>query len=195
MFCTNCGASIPEGTMFCTNCGTALTAAATPQAQPYQQPSYTKQAQTVTKQQPADQQAQYQQPYQQQPADPQAQYQQPYQQPQYQQPNQGQSYQQQPYQGQYQQPYQGQGYAPASSKSKVAAGLFAIFLGSLGVHKFYLGYTKAAVIMLVVTLVGALFVIGPLVMGIIGLIEGILYLTKTDQEFYDVYIAGQKEWF
>ena len=180
MFCTNCGASIPEGTMFCTNCGTALTAAATPQAQPYQQPSYTKQAQTVTKQQPADQQAQYQQPYQQ---------------PQYQQPNQGQSYQQQPYQGQYQQPYQGQGYAPASSKSKVAAGLFAIFLGSLGVHKFYLGYTKAAVIMLVVTLVGALFVIGPLVMGIIGLIEGILYLTKTDQEFYDIYIAGQKEWF
>ena len=37
-------------------------------------------------------------------------------------------------------------------KSKMAAGLLAIFLGSLGIHKFYLGYTKEAVIMLLVSL-------------------------------------------
>lgn len=33
------------------------------------------------------------------------------------------------------------------------------------------------------------------VMGIIGLIEGILYLTKSDQEFREIYIDGAREWF
>jgi hypothetical protein len=28
-----------------------------------------------------------------------------------------------------------------------------------------------------------------------GLVEGIIYLTKTDEEFYRLYIAGKKEWF
>jgi hypothetical protein len=32
-------------------------------------------------------------------------------------------------------------------------------------------------------------------MGIIGLIEGILYLTKTDEEFVRLYVDGQKMWF
>ena len=39
-------------------------------------------------------------------------------------------------------------------KSKMVAGLLAIFLGTLGIHNFYLGYTKKAVIQLVVTIVG-----------------------------------------
>ena len=41
--------------------------------------------------------------------------------------------------------------AVASDKSKVAAGVFGILLGSLGVHKFYLGYTKEGIIMLPVS--------------------------------------------
>lgn len=91
--------------------------------------------------------------------------------------------------------------AGTGDKSKVAAGLLGIFLGSLGIHKFYLGYTKEAVIMLVVTLVGmplCLVFVGYAMIwavGIIGFIEGIIYLTKSDEEFEDLYIQGHKEWF
>jgi hypothetical protein len=37
--------------------------------------------------------------------------------------------------------------------------------------------------------------LGPIVMGIIGLIEGIIYLTKSDEQFRQIYVAGKKEWF
>lgn len=80
-------------------------------------------------------------------------------------------------------------------KSKVVAGLLAIFLGTLGVHKFYLGYTQAGIIMLLVSLLGAIILVGPLAMGVIALIEGILYLTKSDQDFYQIYIVGKRPWF
>ena len=116
-----------------------------------------------------------------QPAGGQQQYQQPqYQQPQYQQP-------------QYQQPASGQ----IGTKNKLAAGLLGIFLGSLGIHKFYLGYNQAGLIMLLVTVVGSILTIGlaGAVMAVIGLIEGIIYLTKTDQDFYQTYEVGQKQWF
>ncbi len=98
--------------------------------------------------------------------------------------------QQQGYANYQQPPVQG---SVKGSKDKVVAGLLAIFLGSLGIHKFYLGYTKAAVIMLLVTLLT--FGVGATVMAIIALIEGIMYLTKSDEEFYYTYEANQKEWF
>jgi len=81
--------------------------------------------------------------------------------------------------------------------TKLAAGLCGIFLGSLGVHKFVLGLTTPGIIMLLVTLLASPFTcgLGALPMGIIGLIEGILYLTKSDQEFYETYIVGKKAWF
>jgi len=63
----------------------------------------------------------------------------------------------------------------ANAKSKVAAGLLGIFLGSFGVHNFYLGYTTKAVIQLVLTV--ATCGIGAAVSGIWGLVEGILILT------------------
>ncbi len=65
--------------------------------------------------------------------------------------------------------------ANPESKSKMAAGLLGIFLGSLGIHNFYLGYTTKAVIQLLITLLtcGA----GGVVSGIWGLIEGIMILT------------------
>lgn len=84
---------------------------------------------------------------------------------------------------------------PADSKSKIAAGLLAIFLGTLGIHKFYLGYTQAGIIMLLVSLLGSLLIVGPLVMGVIALIEGIIYLTKSDEQFYLTYVVGRKPWF
>ena len=104
------------------------------------------------------------------------------------------------YNGQQNQQYQQQNvnYNPQQmntepTKDKLVAGLLAIFLGTLGIHKFYLGYTKSGVIMLLVSLFT--FGIGATVMAVIALIEGILYLTKSDAEFYQTYVQNNKEWF
>jgi len=75
------------------------------------------------------------------------------------------------------------------AEKKVVAGILGILLGGLALHKFYLGYTKTAVIQLVISVVtcGA--------GSLIGFVEGIIYLTKSDQEFVDTYVTGKKEWF
>jgi TM2 domain-containing membrane protein YozV len=80
---------------------------------------------------------------------------------------------------------------------KVLAGILAILLGSLGIHKFILGYNKEGIIMLVCTLVLGVITCGIAVslVGIIGLIEGIIYLTKSDEEFYSTYQVSKKPWF
>jgi len=71
----------------------------------------------------------------------------------------------------------------ANKQAPAADGLLGIFLGSFGVHNFYLGYTGKAVTQLVLTIVGILlccvFVGVFLVMGvgIWGLVEGIMILT------------------
>jgi TM2 domain-containing membrane protein YozV len=75
----------------------------------------------------------------------------------------------------------------------MAAGICGILLGSFGIHKFILGLTTPGVIMLLVTLLTC--GVGGVVMGVIGLIEGILYLTKPDQEFYRLYFVEKKGWF
>ena len=77
--------------------------------------------------------------------------------------------------------------------NKLPAGICGILLGSLGVHKFILGYTGAGLVMLLVTLLTC--GIGGCVMHVIGLIEGIIYLCKPDEEFVRVYVDGRKEWF
>lgn len=59
-------------------------------------------------------------------------------------------------------------------KSKIAAGLFGIFLGAFGVHNFYLGFTGKAVAQLLITVLSCGF-LSP-VSSIWGLIEGILIL-------------------
>lgn len=84
---------------------------------------------------------------------------------------------------------------PAGADKKIAAGILGILLGSLGIHKFILGYTKEGVIMLLVTILGSFILVGPMIMWIIGLIEGIMYLTKSDEEFVATYIEGNKGWF
>ena len=85
----------------------------------------------------------------------------------------------------------------STDNKKMLAGLLAIFLGSLGIHKFILGYTKEGVIMLVATVVLTIFTCGTLgwLVWVVGLIEGIMYLTKSDEEFYNTYQAGKKPWF
>ncbi|WP_409339945.1 TM2 domain-containing protein, partial [Nostoc edaphicum] len=81
----------------------------------------------------------------------------------------------------------------ASDDKKILAGIFAILLGTLGIHKFILGYTKEGVIMLLITLFTAGY--GAFVMGIISIIEGIIYLTKSDREFVQTYVSSKKGWF
>ena len=76
---------------------------------------------------------------------------------------------------------------------KVAAGICGILIGSLGIHKFILGLTQPALIMLLVSLLTCGFA-AP-IMGIIGLVEGIIYLTKSDEDFYQTYGVQQKGWF
>ena len=76
---------------------------------------------------------------------------------------------------------------------KITCGICGILLGALGIHKFILGYTTEGLIMLLVSVLTCGF--GSPVMGIIGLIEGIMYLTKSDDEFYNTYMASKKGWF
>ena len=85
----------------------------------------------------------------------------------------------------------------SGENKKVIAGILAIILGPLGVHKFILGYNKEGIILLAVTLVVGFFTcgVGVGLTGIIGLIEGIIYLTKSDEEFYNTYQVGKKPWF
>ncbi|MBQ5330045.1 MAG: TM2 domain-containing protein [Oscillospiraceae bacterium] len=81
----------------------------------------------------------------------------------------------------------------ANDKNKIAAGILAILLGGLGIHKFYLGYTKAGIIMLLVSLLT--FGVGAVVMEIIGIVEGVIYLTMNDDQFAATYLSASKEWF
>ena len=80
------------------------------------------------------------------------------------------------------------GTKPAGAEKKIAAGICGILLGGLGVHKFILGYTKQGILQILLNIacgLGALF----------GLIEGIIYLTKSDEEFVATYITNKKGWF
>lgn len=81
----------------------------------------------------------------------------------------------------------------SDASKKIPAGICAILLGSLGIHKFILGYTKEGVIMLLITVLT--FGIAGFIIGIIGLIEGIIYLTKSDEEFAATYVTSKKGWF
>ncbi|GAB4087129.1 hypothetical protein GCM10028784_37590 [Myceligenerans cantabricum] len=60
-------------------------------------------------------------------------------------------------------------------KSRVVAGLLGIFLGALGAHRFYLGYRALGLVMLAITVIGAIAGFG-FISAIWGGIEGILYL-------------------
>ena len=82
---------------------------------------------------------------------------------------------------------------PASPPNKIAVGICGILLGGLGIHKFILGYQKAGFIMLGISVLTCGY--GAIIVHLIGFIEGIIYLTKSDQEFLNIYVNNQKEWF
>jgi len=99
----------------------------------------------------------------------------------------------------------GVGLVPAGSRAgqagqdnkKILAGILGILFGAWGVHKFVLGYTNEGLITLGISIVGGIVTLGiaTVVMAIIGIVEGIMYLTKPDEEFYQTYQIGHKGWF
>jgi TM2 domain-containing membrane protein YozV len=96
--------------------------------------------------------------------------------------------------------YVSPGASPASAlqpgeSKRLAAGILAILFGILGVHKFYLGYSQTGIIMLVVSIAGAIIILPSLIVALVGIIEGVVYLTKSDEEFKQIYVEGQKPWF
>lgn len=93
---------------------------------------------------------------------------------------------------------------PKKESKKFLAGLMGILLGSLGIHKFVLGYNKEGIIYLVLNVI-VIPIVGLLTCGIgfslysvtslIAFVEGIIYLTKTDEEFVRTYQENKKPWF
>ena len=81
----------------------------------------------------------------------------------------------------------------ARASNKIPAGICGILLGGLGIHKFILGYTGAGLILLLVTVLTC--GVAGIITHLIGLIEGIIYLCKSDEEFVRTYVDGRKEWF
>ena len=86
--------------------------------------------------------------------------------------------------------YSQQPPVPAEVNSKkILCGIMGILFGGLGVHRFILGDTSGGLIRIVITVLTC--GIGSL----IGLVEGIIYLTKSDAEFYQTYMVDKKAWF
>jgi predicted Zn finger-like uncharacterized protein len=75
----------------------------------------------------------------------------------------------------------------SGSPNKVAAWLFAIFLGLFGAHRFYLGQSTMGVLYLLMNILLFWTVVVPVVFAIICLIEGLVYLTYTDSDFAEKY--------
>jgi TM2 domain-containing membrane protein YozV len=78
---------------------------------------------------------------------------------------------------------------PQGESKRIIAGVLALLLGTFAVHKFVLGYTKEGIIQLIFSVCTC----G--ILGIVGFIEGIIYLVKSDTEFYNTYQVGRKPWF
>jgi TM2 domain-containing membrane protein YozV len=89
----------------------------------------------------------------------------------------------------------------SKENKKLLAGLLALLVGYLGVHKFILGYNKEGFILLGGFVVGLLtycLIIGIFIImavAIVPFIEGIIYLTKSDEDFYRTYQENKKPWF
>ena len=62
-----------------------------------------------------------------------------------------------------------------NEKSRVAAGVLAILLGDIGIHKFYMGKVGMGILYLLFCWTG--------IPALVGLIEGIIYLTESDEKF------------
>ena len=104
------------------------------------------------------------------------------------------------------------GAAPPAAKSKTIAGVLAILLGWVGVHKFYLGYTGIGLLHItfwfltfIVSCTVSIFTLGvggisafPVIWAIywaLSVVEGVIYLTKSDEEFHRIYVLNSRVFF
>lgn len=78
---------------------------------------------------------------------------------------------------------------PEQNSKRIIAGILGILLGELGIHKFILGYVAEGFIQIGISIITC--GIG----GLVGKIEGIIYLTKSDEEFIYTYQTNKKGWF
>ncbi|MDO5616915.1 MAG: TM2 domain-containing protein [Cruoricaptor ignavus] len=78
---------------------------------------------------------------------------------------------------------------PYRSEKKLAAGLLGILLPAFAANKFYLGYTKEALLQILFNIVTC----G--IASIVPFIEGIIYLTMSDEQFDNTYVRNKKAWF
>lgn len=86
--------------------------------------------------------------------------------------------------------------SPAPMKSHVVAGVLAIFFGVFGIHKFYLGFTNEGFIMLGITIIGLLLSWGAaaFIVALMSVMEGLIYLIKTQKQFDLDYVYGSRKW-
>jgi TM2 domain-containing membrane protein YozV len=82
-----------------------------------------------------------------------------------------------------------------ASRDKFAIAIIAIFLGVFGIHKFLLGYIKEGLIVLSISLI--LLAVGHslTLTSFISIIEGIIYMSKSNQDFARIYVSGKRRWF
>ncbi|MCH7493171.1 TM2 domain-containing protein [bacterium] len=81
---------------------------------------------------------------------------------------------------------------PSGEKKRMAAGIIAILFGALGLHKFYLGYLVEGIIVILLLIISQMDL--ALFLMVLGVVEGILYLTKSDEEFKATYLTARKPW-
>ena len=75
--------------------------------------------------------------------------------------------------------------ADATESKRITAGVLALLVGWTGAHKFYLGNTTTGILQIFASICSC---------GAINLIEGIIYLTKSDADFIATYQVGKKQW-
>ncbi|MDD3003774.1 TM2 domain-containing protein [Flavobacterium sp.] len=98
------------------------------------------------------------------------------------------------------QPYNDSPSQYKQDNKRILTGVLAILLGSLGVHKFVLGYNNEGFILLFLTVLGyatLCFFVGGIIIvatSFLGLLEGIIYLTRSDEEFFETYQRNKKPW-
>jgi TM2 domain-containing membrane protein YozV len=82
---------------------------------------------------------------------------------------------------------------PRDDSKRIVAGIFGLLMGALGIHKFILGYTGAGLVMCLITVFTCGY--GALIFGPIGFVEGIIYLSASDEDFYQRYVVRRRPWF
>lgn len=84
----------------------------------------------------------------------------------------------------------------AGEPNRFVAGLLALLLGGLGVHKFYMGKNKAGVVMLLVSIFGIILLFLPtIIIALIAFVEAIIYFLSSDEAFHEKYVVGDQSWF